>query len=509
MSDTKKDWPHQTLAIGELRLAMEMGKQRICLTSPTGGGKSRIIQRIVELGKPTLLIANRIMLVNQLARGMSEAGIDFEMMAGGQGRGAMANLQVASIQTLDRRKHDTVRHPAEIVFLDEAHNETGARSQEIIEHYVDSGACVIGVTATPVGVGHMFDHLIIAGKTSDLRKCGSLVPALTYAPDEPAMKAMKKQTKVVVELQDKYKQKMQKVIFARVLEHYHKLNPEQRPSILFAPGVEESRWTCRMFNDNGIPWSHIDSGKIIINGETLPANNDNRKLLAEASQSGDTKGVSNRFVLREGIDWPWLGHGILACSFGSVSSYLQAVGRLLRAYPGIESVTLQDHGGNYWRHGSPNSDRDWFIDSTDARIREERYERYRTSAEPEPIVCPECTKVRPYGPQCPSCGHISHGQVRMIVQTNGKLKQVSGKIFRPRTVDQRPGAHDRWIACYWRCSNSSRTFRQARGLFQYENKGLSPGLDFPMMPKMASDWFLKVKDVPWSRLDNVPDRLSK
>ena len=36
---------------------------------------------------------------------------------------------------------------------------------------------------------------------------------------------------------------------------------------------------------------------------------------------------------REGIDMKWATFGILACIFGSLQSYLQAVGRLLRGCP--------------------------------------------------------------------------------------------------------------------------------------------------------------------------------
>ena len=64
---------------------------------------------------------------------------------------------------------------------------------------------------------------------------------------------------------------MLKVVVGRIIDYYHRLNPEQRPSILFAPGVEESRWFTEQFNLAGIPWSHIDSKQIILNGEEMAA----------------------------------------------------------------------------------------------------------------------------------------------------------------------------------------------------------------------------------------------
>ena len=41
------------------------------------------------------------------------------------------------------------------------------------------------------------------------------------------------------------------------------------------------------------------------------------------------------------------------------------MGRLLRAYPGVSVVRLQDHGGHWHRFGSVNADRTWLLEDTD------------------------------------------------------------------------------------------------------------------------------------------------
>ena len=105
--------------------------------------------------------------------------------------------------------------------------------------------------------------------------------------------------------------------------------------------------------------------------------------------------------MREGIDWPWLAHGIMACTFGGLKSYLQSGGRLLRAHPSLDQVVIQDHGGNFWRHDSLNADREWQLEDTDKSIQEKHDEKYRTKSEPEPIVCPKCAKVRKTGGDLP------------------------------------------------------------------------------------------------------------
>lgn len=501
------DWPNQVYAVSELSKLIAGGARRICITSPTGTGKSRIVQRIVEWGEPTLILTNRTMLMEQWATGLDDAGHPFGIKASGYAPTIDSNVQLGMIQTIESRwsKGDEELPEASIVILDEAHNETGERVCRVLGAYLDKFATVILVTATPIGIGHMADELITACVTSEARNFGALVPAMTFAPDEPAIESMKKTAKGMIQFKDEFREVMLKVIFGRCIEHYRRLNPDCKPTILFAPGVDESRWFCEQFNEAGIPWSHIDSKQIILNGNVMPATSDNRKLLADASKTGLTKGVSNRFVLREGIDFPWLEHCIFACTFGSVKSYLQAGGRLLRQHyvdgkPRLSTVTVQDHGGNFWRHDSLNADREWSLEDTDKKLEEKHDELFRTKAQPEPIVCPKCFKVRTRGISCPACGFAYEGRRRMVIQTNGDLREVKGDIYRPRRVNNSPEAHKAWTQCYYQFKNSGKTFNQARGYFQHTNGGTVPGPDFPLVPVNASDWALRVSDVPCSRL---------
>lgn len=496
------DWPHQLFAVSEAERLISQSVRRFCITSPTGGGKSRIVQRLIEFGRPAVILANRTMLLEQWAGGLDDNGFPFGLLASGYAPTINENVQLGMIQTIERRWQSGQQElpPADIVFLDEAHNEKGERICSVLDEYHRRGAIIILVTATPIGIGHMADELIVAGVTSDLFHCKALVPAYTYAPDEPAMESFKSTTKGIIQFRDECKEVMLRVIFGRVIEHFRRLNPDQKPTILFAPGVDESRWFCEQFNESGIPWSHIDSKSIILNGNQMPATRENRDLLREASKSGLTKGIANRFVLREGIDFPWLAHCIFACTFGSVTSYLQAGGRLLRAHPSLTGVTVQDHGGNFWRHDSLNCDREWSLDITEKAIQEKHDELYQTKGKPEPIVCPQCAKVRHGGAQCPACGFAYEGRRRIVVQTDGSLREVRGDIFKPRRVNNSPEAHKSWVSCYYRSLKSGRTFNQARATFQHDNGGTIPGADFPLYPKNESDWGLKVADVPRSRL---------
>lgn len=496
-----QDWAHQTYGVSRTRTLLDAGVKRICFTAPTGAGKSLCMQRMIEWGLPTVVYANRTMLIEQLARGLDEAGIPFGMQVSGYAPSVFENLQIASIQTVASRmaKKRMEPHDAKLVIIDEIHAERAERCQKVMDWHLERGAQVVGFTATPVGIGHLMDEMVQAAVNSELFRCGALIPAHTYAPDEPASSSFKSQTMGLLQFKDEVKEVIMPVIFGRVIDHYRKLNPEQKPSILFAPGVEESRWFTEKFNKAGIPWSHIDGERININGEDMAATRENRMLLLEASKKGTTKGISNRFVLREGIDARWLAHGIFACTFGSVASFLQSGGRLLRACEGLTHVTVQDHGGNHWRHDSLNADRHWSLDDTEKSLKEKHEAKYRTKEESEPLVCPKCSKVRSRGVECPACKFVAKGHRRMVIQTDGTLREVRGDVYRPRKVNTSPEDHQKWKSCVYRCKAKGMNFNQARGLFLRET-GTVPGPDFPMLPIEGADWGQKVQDVPYSRL---------
>lgn len=502
------DWPHQTRGVEAIHSAFARGVNRLCWSAPTGAGKSRVMLRLVEGGQPTVIYANRRMLIEQLSLGMEAAGVEHGVHMSGYGRTVWQDVQIASVQSAHAWwKSSKAELPeAGLVIVDEIHNETGQRAEELLGEHVRRGAKVVGLTATPVGIKHLVDELIVGAVTSELRDCGALVPAFTYAPDEPAMGAFKPKTKGILQFRDEVKEAMLPVIFGRVVEHFHRLNPGQNPSILFAPGVHESQWFAERLTAAGIPSAHIDGSRIWLDGETLPSDRENRRLLSNKSRDGEIKVVCNRFVLREGIDWPWLAHAIFACTFGSVSSYIQSGGRALRSHPSLESVTIQDHGGNFWRHDSLNCDREWSLDDTDARIAQDHAETYRTKQETEPVTCPQCAAVRRGGVTCPRCQFTCKGKRRMVVETDGSLCEVRGDIYKPRKVSTAPDAHKSWESCYYRCLKKHKTFSQARGLFMKENNYQVPGNDFPLTPKRQADWHRKIEDVPRSEL--TPKRLT-
>ncbi len=503
-------WDHQQTAIDETLAAIAGGQRRVLLTAPTGAGKTLIaielIRKWIAGGLRVVLYTNRRLLVDQLSRVLEEQGITHGVRAAGYDDELHLDVQISSIQTEGSRvlKKETWNlHPAQRVLVDEAHLQKEKTAQAILSRHTQDGAAVVGMTATPIDLGGLYDHLIVAGTTSQLRRCGALVAADHYGPDEPDLRHIGPK---LLSGQDPTEKENREAIlrpgvFGRVFENWQRLNPDARPTILFGPDVAGSLWFAEQFWRKGVPSAHVDGEEVWVNGKSYrrTRNNDPANDILEGSRNGEITVLCNRFVLREGIDAPWLAHGILATVFGSLQSYLQSGGRLLRSHPRLEAVTVQDHGGNWHRFGSLNADRQWKLTDTARGLVNSRVERLRDKKEPEPIRCPECNRILSRF-KC-VCGYeIPSGKrSRPVIQADGTLKTVSGDIYRPRKTESKPDTLKLWQREYYRALHSRKTFSQAAGWFFHQH-GYWPPRNLPLMPQSNEDWGRKVCDVERERL---------
>jgi superfamily II DNA or RNA helicase len=503
-------WPHQLFALQELPRRILAGERKILLTCPTGGGKSLIMCLLIEWavaqGWKVILYTNRRLLIDQLARVLTEHGIKFGIRAANHEDNRELPVQISSLPTERARVLKTDkwmihgRGEKVLAIIDEAHLNGSDTAQKILAMHAEHEGIYVGFTATPIGLGHLYDSLLVAGTVSELRKCGALVKAYHYGPDEPDMKNFKTNMKTgEYSENDVRKAIMTKVIFARVLEYYGKLNPDQRPSILFGPGVKESIWFAEQFTNSGIRAAHIDGEGIWLDGEYRRGD---REEVFSGLKAGSIKVLCNRFVLREGLDLPFVSHLILATVMGSLGTYIQSAGRGLRACAGKDALVIQDHGGHWHRHGSVNIDREWTLECTANILKGIREENFREKLEQEPIRCPQCGMIRAEGPKCPKCGHVASVRSRMVMQTDGTLKEHKGDIYKPRVVRMKPNTLELWKNQYYRAKNSKNkmTFRQAEALFFLDNYYYPPH-DLPLMPQNKLDWFRSVADVPKERLN--------
>lgn len=499
-----KLWSHQEYA-REKTAALDAPGKSIIVASPTGGGKTLMMQMELERArehyKRAVYYSNRRWLLEQTSRKWESQGIDHGIRMSGHEPRLAEEVQLSSVQTERSRVYKQGRwnlHDANVFIVDEGHLHTTGVSSQIIQDHKESGAFGIAYTATPLEMNHLHDELVVAGKNSELRECGAHLPCYVYGCGEMDTSKIERVATGEFSINQIRKKVWSQKIFGHVVNHHRRLNPDMRPAIGFAPGVQESIWLAEQYTRAGITAAHIDGDDVWADGEFHKSNQAARDYVIERWERGDIKICWNRFVMREGLDFPWLYHLILATPIGSLTSYIQTVGRVLRYWPDYDHVIVQDHGGNWWRHGSPNEDCDWHSlwKLKNKTITDMRLDRIREGEDPQPIECPECGQLRIAGPACPGCGFKYEKRMRLVLQANGELKPlVPGELRRRRRIRQE-GDREEWKRYYYRGRNSNMTFKQIEGLWAIEHDWRWPTRDLPLMPRSTSDWFRKVKDVP-------------
>lgn len=522
-------WFHQSRSDSELQARLDAGARRVMYTAPTGAGKTwnieTLIERHLNARVGVSLYSNRRLLIDQLSDAMVAARLPHGVRMAGEEHDLDALFQISSVQTEQSRvlKRGTWDlHNAGLVIIDEAHCQTGDGARELMKRHIDAGAAIVGFTATPLGLQDLYDELIVGATVSECMDCGALVPAMHFGPDEPDMIALKSARKAI-EGQDLTEKQAVKAmgarpqLFGRIWENFQRLNPDHRPTICFGPDVASSIWIAEQFTQAGVRSAHIDGTDIWLDGELQSSSPELRQYVLDLHRKGDIALLSNRFVLREGIDLPWIRHVIAATIFGSLQSCLQALGRGLRAdnYPdtvgrwGAKThVTIQDHGGSYWRHGSLNSDREWHLDDTAEMVYALRADRIRDGRERAPVRCPKCSLIWGGGSYCnPAHGGCGYSMTerekkgRPVVTTEGELRLTHQDYFPKRAICRQPNGPEMWEQMYYRARSEkwNATFREAIGLFAYENHTW-PDPSWPMMPQSERDKWLRVSDVPPDRL---------
>src|SRR3972149_10277812 len=162
--------PLQTDFIQQTHTAMRQVR-RVCAVAPCGFGKRYVLcwwaMKAAETGRKMLVVTNRRILVEQMAQECQTHGIPYGIIMGDEPKREDSLIQVASIQTLQRRNWRDMPE-ANLVAIDECHH-LGATYAGMFDRYPN--AKCVGVTATPVGPG---------GKT--------LVPSVFDAVIEPIKK---------------------------------------------------------------------------------------------------------------------------------------------------------------------------------------------------------------------------------------------------------------------------------------------------------------------------------
>lgn len=442
---------YQLAGIDTARRLIADGVKALLLVMATGGGKT-VVAALVAHGaaakkKRCLFMAPRREIVAQAFWKLVEAGVSEHelgvIMADGviphaitrepyNARRPHAPVQVASVQTLANRPLP----PFDVVFVDEAHHATSPTWSKIIDHYRESGAVVIGLTATPCradgkGLGGSFKHLHVIASFRDLaaHPLGPFLvaPRTFTTPHQPDLSKVEINKKTGEFVQESAAAAMdRRELVGDVVEHYQRLGAPRR-AVVFAASIEHSRHITEAFVAAGVRAEHLDG--------TTDA--DVRDAILARLKRGETEVVCNYGVLTEGWDEPSVGYVAIARPTKSLSLFLQMAGRGLRPAPGKADALLVDHAGNVHRHGLPQDDREWALEGL---VR-------RRGATPV-RMCPKCYAALPGAAAlCSECGHVFPVETRdasEIEQVDGELVEATSK---PKpTMDERAAFYGEVLA---------------------------------------------------------------
>lgn len=393
-----------------MRRAYRDGVRRLLYCLPTGGGKTitfaHILHGALRKNRKMAVVVHRVELVRQVAAALKLFGVPFGVIAPGF-KGCDAPVQIAMVQTLVRRMQ---RYTFDFIVFDECHHIVANTYQRIIEHY--KNARILGVTATPcrltksaVGLGDVFEHMILGPSVSDLIMQGYLSRFRLFSTGQLNRESLHVErgdfARVEVDAEVR-----QRAVIGDLVEHYRGLC-NGMPAIAFAHSVAHAREIEEQFRFAGYSAATVEGAQ----------NEVDRAAVVQSFSRGQTQILCSCDVVSEGFDVPGVVAILGARPTKSLALCLQQWGRGLRVCEGKNEAYILDHVGNYHDHGFPDDERGWTLE----------HGATLTPKKDRVVACPSCNLVQPRTGRCEACGYTwpRADRDRGIETADGVLVEVS------------------------------------------------------------------------------------
>ena len=420
--------PYQERWLNDIREAHKEGHQGVIGQMPTGGGKTvagigEPCKRILARGGSVLLLVHRDELVKQTADKLNKFGLPYGIIAAKWGRNPAptAPIQIAMVQTLRNRE---TAAPSYII-VDECHLAAAKTYVDIFDRFPNTMR--LGLTATPcrmdgVGFERLATALVTGPTVREMNEIwranpiSGLVPSECWSIPGVDLAAIQTNRHGEYDQRDAADHYEKQALIGSVVGEYIK-HAKDRRGLVFCTSVSHSERVRDEFLAKGIRAAHIDG--------TTPKRERDQTL--DDLNAGRVQVVTNCAVLIEGLDITGISAVSLAVPTGSLSKYLQMVGRASRPHPGKDKFVVIDHGGCVLRHGTPDHEREWQIEG--------RKKKSREKGVIMSLVCGECYFSNPPDEECClQCGEELR-KPRELNEKAGDLVKVEGTMA-PMTRDQ-------------------------------------------------------------------------
>jgi superfamily II DNA or RNA helicase len=369
---------YQQRGLAQILDAFRGGARSVLAVSPTGSGKTTLFGTLAaRLQQPVVILVHRRELAKQAATRLREFGVPYGLIMAGEPATPTARVQIASVQTLSRRKTP----PARLVIADEAHLSTAETWRAILEQYPD--ARVLGVTATPwrlsgKPLAGAYDACVVVAQPAELREQGHLCPYVGFSYQHPDLSGVDK-------VGDDYNQRQtgaaMSALVPTVVEQWL-AHASSLSTVVFAATREHSQQLTAQFRAAGVAAEHLDGST-----PTLQ-----REAILRRVDLGVTRVLCNVGVAVEGLDIPRLKCCVLARPTLSLARAIQMMGRVRRPWQGV-TARIHDHAFIIAQHGLPDTERDYTLGG-------------KAEAPPALRTCKTCLALYE-GDACPACGAVN------------------------------------------------------------------------------------------------------
>lgn len=347
--------PYQDDLVGAIRAGFARHR-RVLAVAPTGAGKTVTFAYITNgaaaKGNPVIIVAHRAEIVAQISGALDAMGVRHGRIQPGH---TMTNdiVQVAMIQTLARRL-DRVPAPALLV-IDECHHAVAGTWSRVTNAWPSTK--ILGVTATPArldgrGLGNSFDTMVIGPLVRDLIEAGFLAKFTYLAPPQQVDLSSIKTEMGDYALSQLADAMDKSTITGDAMAHYRD-HLGGRPAVAFCVTVAHAEHVAAQFVEAGYRAASVDG----------TMSREERLDRIQGIGNGRYQVLTSCELISEGVDVPVVSGAILLRPTKSLGMYLQQVGRVLRPKPDGSAAVILDHVGNVHRHGMPDAEREWTLDT--------------------------------------------------------------------------------------------------------------------------------------------------
>jgi superfamily II DNA or RNA helicase len=342
-----RDYQQQVIAdtYGHIR----SGSKRILIFAPTGAGKTiiatRVVSDAVSRQKKVLFVVHREVLISQTFNKFSAAGLKCGFIKAGWSEDTDAEVQIASVQTLPKRK-TWKQLSVDLIIFDECHLVAFSTICQQMMGSIFPDAIYLGLTATPwrlskrESMGDIFSSLVCAPMPKELIDSGFLVKPSYFNLNFDI------QLDNIDLIDGDYNLNQLSAtcdrpeLIHQIITSWHDM-AYSRPTIVFAVSVAHAQNIEKAFNNCGVTAASVTGNTPIAQRNELYQQLANGKLLVLVSCA----------ALSEGFDVPEVSCIILARPTKSKALYFQQLGRGLRLASDKFDCLVLDQSQNVIEHG--------------------------------------------------------------------------------------------------------------------------------------------------------------